>query len=168
MYSDVFNFSSGILFILVFIYSFLLLRKIKVFKKDLSIKLFYWYLIFIFTIYAFIIFYVISLLQGYSFGFYSDDFSIPMFINYFLGIISNIVILIYTIHLEYDISKIQKYNLRDKYSHDLGNIIQVISSAAILTNVDEDLNNQKTENLEIIQKKCEEAAKLIKDIKKIQ
>ncbi|NVM16892.1 MAG: hypothetical protein HWN80_04200 [Candidatus Lokiarchaeota archaeon] len=166
IYSNIFNFSSGILFIIVFIYSFLPLRKTEVFKKELSIKSFYWYLIFVFTVYAFIIFYVIYLLQGYSFGFYSDEFNIPMFINYFLGIITNIVILIYSIHLEYDISKIQKNNLRDKYSHDLGNLVQVIYSAAILTNVDEDLNKEKTENSELIQKKCEEAAKLIKDIKK--
>jgi len=162
------NFSSGVLFIVVFIYSFLPLKKLEVFKKDLSIKSFYWYLIFVFVIYVFIIFYVISLLQGYSFGFYSDEFSVQMFINYFIGIIINIIILIYSIHLEYDISKIQKYNLRDKYSHDLGNLVQVIYSAAILTNVDEDLNKEKTENLELIQKKCEEAAKLIKDIKKIR
>jgi len=167
MRTFVFDFSSGILFIIVFIYSFLPLRKKEVFKKDLSIKSFYWYLIFVFTIYIFIIFYAISLLLGYSFGFYSDEFSVPMFINYFVGIISNIVILIYSIHLEYDISKVQKYKLRDKYSHDLGNLVQVIYSAAILTNVDEDLNNEKAENLELIQKKCEEAAKLIKDIKKI-
>jgi len=168
MFSDVLNFSSGILFIVVFIYSFLPLRKMEVFKKELSIKSFYWYLIFVFIIYVFIVFYVIFLLQGYTFGFYSDEFSIPMFINYFVGILSNFVMLIYSIHLEYDISKVQKYNLRDKYSHDLGNLVQVIYSAATLTNVDEDLNKEKTENLELIQKKCEEAAKLIKDIKKNQ
>ena len=39
--SSIFNFSSGILFIIVFLYSFLPLRKIDVFKKELSIKSFY-------------------------------------------------------------------------------------------------------------------------------
>ena len=91
-----------------------------------------------------------------------------MFINYFLGILITIIILIHSIHLEYDISKIQKYKLRDKYSHDLGNLIQVIYSATDLTNVNGDLTKDKTENLEIIQKKCEEAAKLIKEIKKTE
>jgi hypothetical protein len=70
--------------------------------------------------------------------------------------------------LEYDISRTQKYNLRDKYSHDLGNLVQVIYSAAILTNVEEDLKKEKADNLNLIQKKCEEAAKLIKDIKDTQ
>jgi hypothetical protein len=48
----------------------------------------------------------------------------------------------------------------------LGNLIQVISSAAILTNVDKGLSKEKVENLDLIQKKCEEVAKLIKDIRK--
>ena len=60
----------------------------------------------------------------------------------------------------------EKYKLRDNYSHDLGNNIQVIYSAVILANVDEDLNKEKAKTLEIIQKKCDEAAILIKDIKK--
>jgi len=91
-----------------------------------------------------------------------------MFINYFVGIINAIFILIYSIHLEYDILRNQKYRLRDKYSHDLGNLIQVIYSATDLTDVNDDLSKEKAENLELIQKKCEEAAKLIKEIKKIK
>ena len=163
-----FNFSSGIIFIVVFFYSFLPLRKINVFKKDLSIKSFYWYLIFVFTVYVIIVIFIIILLQGYTFGFYYDEFSILMFINYFVGIINAIFILIYSIHLEYDILRNQKYRLRDKYSHDLGNLIQVIYSATDLTDVNDDLSKEKAENLELIQKKCEEAAKLIKEIKKIK
>jgi len=168
IFSITFNFSWGILYVVIFAYSFLPITKIEVFKKDLSIKVFYWYLIFVFSIYAFIIFHFIFLLQGYSFGFYSNDFNVPMFINYFLGIINNIVILIYSIHLEYDISKIHNFNLKDKYSHDLGNLIQVIYSATDLTSVNDDLDKEKADNLNLIQKKCEEAAKLIKDIRKIQ
>ena len=115
-----------------------------------------------------VISYVTSVFQGYSYGFFTEDFSIAMFINYFLGNISTLVILIYYIHLEYDISKTQKYELRDKYSHDLGNLIQVIYSATDLTKVSDDLNKEKDKNLDLIQKKCEEAAKLIKDIKDAQ
>ncbi|MHA2287399.1 MAG: hypothetical protein ACXABG_01305 [Promethearchaeota archaeon] len=162
------DFTSGLIFIFVFVYSFLPLKKKEVFKKELSIKSFYWYLAFIFTIYVFIIFYVIILLQGYSFGFYSDEYSIQMFLNYFIGVINSIIILIYSIHIEYDISRVQKYKLRDKYSHDLGNLIQVIYSATDLTNVDDDLSKEKAENLDIIKNKCEEAAKLIKDIKNLK
>lgn len=159
------NLSFMFLFLIVVVYSIVPLKDRKGFKDTISIKSYYWYVIVLLTFYFYFISYVIFVFQGYSFGFYSEDFSIPMFINYFLGVITTITIIIYSIHIEYDISKIQKYKLSDKYSHDLGNLIQVISSAAILTNVDEDLNKEKAENLDLIQKKCEEVAKLIKDIR---
>lgn len=167
-YSIAFNLSSVFLFLIVLIYGIVPLKERKIFKNNISIKSYYWYLIVLLTIYSYFISYVIFVFHGYSFGFYSDEFGIPMFVNYFLGNASTISLIIYSIHLEYDISKIQKFKLSDKYSHDLGNIIQVISSAAILTNVDEDLNKEKIGNLNLIQKKCEEAAKLIKDIRKNQ
>ena len=167
-YSIAFNLSSVFLFLIVIVYSIVPLKERNTFKNKISMKSYYWYLIVLLTIYFYFLSYVIFVFQGYSFGFYSDEFSIPMFVNYFLGNISTIALIIYSIHLEYDISKIQKNKLIDKYSHDLGNIIQVISSAATLTHMNEDLNKEKAENLDLIQKKCEEAAELIKDIRKNQ
>ena len=137
----------------------------KTFKNNSSIKSYYWYLVVILAFYLMTISDLIFALLGYSFSFYSEVFSISMFSNLFLGNITTIVTIIYFIHIRYDISNIQKYKLRDKYSHDLGNIIQVIYSAAMLTNVDEDLDKEKAETLKIIQEKCDEAIKLIKDIK---
>lgn len=166
-YSIAFNFSSLFLFLILAFYGIIPLKERKIFKNKISIKSYYWYLIVLLTFYSMTISLMIFIFQGYSFGFYSDDFSIPMFVNYFLGNISTIALIIYSIHLEYDISKNQKFKLTDKYSHDLGNIIQVIYSATDLTNINDDLNKEKAENLKLIQKKCEEAAKLIKDIKKI-
>ena len=168
LYQVAFNLSSVFLFLIVVVYSIIPLKERKIFKNKISIKSYYWYLIVLLAIYSLTISYVIFIFQGYSFGFYSGEFSIPMFINYLLGNILTIDIIIYSIHLEYDISRIQKFKLRDKYSHDLGNLIQVIYSATDLTNLNDDLNKEKAENLDLIKKKCEEAAKLIKDIKKIQ
>ncbi len=162
------NLSSMFLFLIIVVFSIVPLRRKETFKNNISIKSYYWYLIVLLAFYSLTISYVIFIFQGYSFGFYSDEFSIPMFVNYFLGNASTIALIIYSIHIEYDISKIQKFKLTDKYSHDLGNLIQVISSAAILTNVNKDLKKEKVENLDLIQKKCEEAAKLIKDIRKNQ
>ena len=167
-YSIAFNLSSVFLFLIVVVYGIITLKERNTFKNKISMKSYYWYLIVLLIIYFYFLSYVIFVFQGYSFGFYSDEFSIPMFVNYFLGNASTIALIIYSIHLEYDISKIQKNKLIDKYSHDLGNIIQVISSAATLTHVNEDLNKEKAENLDLIQKKCEEAAELIKDIRKNQ
>ena len=137
------------------------------FRTKLTLTSLFWFLVLVIVVSMWVISYVIFVFQGYSYGFYSDEFSIAMFINYFLGNITTLVILVYYIHLEYDIFKIQKYELRDRYSHDLGNIIQVIYSATDLTKTS-DLNKDNSENLELIQKKCEEAAKLIKDIKDTQ
>jgi len=161
------NLSSMFLFLIIVVFSIVPLKRKETFKNSISIKSYYWYIIVLLAFYSLTISYVIFIFQGYSFGFYSDDFSIPMFVNYFLGNASTLALIIYSIHLDYDISKIQKFKLSDKYSHDLGNLIQVISSAAILTNVDKGLKEEKVENLDLIQNKCEEAAKLIKDIRKI-
>ena len=166
-YNIAFNLSSVFLFLIIVVFSIVPLKRKETFKNSISIKSYYWYIIVLLAFYSLTISYVIFIFQGYSFGFYSDDFSIPMFVNYFLGNASTLALIIYSIHLEYDISKIQKFKLSDKYSHDLGNLIQVISSAAILTNVDKGLKEEKVENLDLIQNKCEEAAKLIKDIRKI-
>jgi hypothetical protein len=162
------NISFIFLFFVILFYAFLPFGRLEVFRTKLTPKSLFWYLMLVIVITMTVISYVIFVFQGHSYGFYSDDFSIAMFINYFLGNISTLVILIYSIHLEYDISKIQKYELRDRYSHDLGNIIQVIYSATDLTKESDDLNKDNSENLELIQKKCEEAAKLIKDIKDTQ
>ncbi len=164
-YNIAFNLSSLFLFLILVVFSIVPLKRKETFKNSISIKSYYWYLIVLLSFYSLTISYVIFFFQGYSFGFYSDEFSISMFVNYFLGNASTIALIIYSIHIEYDISKIQKFKLTDKYSHDLGNLIQVISSAAILTNVDEGLNEEKVGNLDLIQKKCEEVAKLIKDIR---
>lgn len=167
-FSIAFNLTSPFIFFIIVGYSFVTIKERKIFKNKISVKSFYWYIIVLLSFYIYFVSFVVFLLQGYSFGFYSDDFSIPMFVNYFLGTISTIALIIYSIQLEYDISKIQKFKLMDKYSHDLGNLIQVIYSAANLTNVNEDLDNEKAENINLIQKKCEDAAKLIKDIRKNQ
>ncbi len=165
-YNIAFNLSSMFLFFIIVVFSIVPLKRKETFKNSISIKSYYWFVIVLLAFYSLTISYVIFIFQGYSFGFYADEFSIPMFVNYFLGNISTIALIIYSIHLEYDISKLQKFELGDKYSHDLGNLIQVISSAAILTNVDKGLSKEKVENLDLIQKKCEEVAKLIKDIRK--
>lgn len=163
-----FNISAAFLFFVVLIYSLIPLFQREIFKSKLSGKSFFWYLIVLSIISIMVLSYIVSIIQGHSFGFYSEEYSLSMFINYFVGNISTIAILVYFIHLEYDIFRTKKDNLRDKYSHDLGNIVQVIYSAIDLANVDDGVSKEKSENLKLIEKKCEEAAKLIKDIKETQ
>jgi hypothetical protein len=167
-FSSAFELTTISVSLIALIYTLFPLRKMDTFRNELSLKSLYWYLILIATVYSSTISSITFMIQGYPFGFYSEEFSIPMFINYLFICLTTIIIIVYSIHLEYDISKGQRYRLRDKFSHDLGNLVQVIYSAAILTNVEEDLSKEKAENLDLIQEKCEEAAKLIKDIKETQ
>lgn len=118
------NLTSISLFLISLVYTYLPLRKVEIFRKELSIKSLYWYLILAVSVYTYVIFYASFIFQGHSFGFYADEFSIPMYFNYLFGCLITSVILIYYIHLEYDISRVQKYKLRDNYSHDLGNLIR--------------------------------------------
>lgn len=70
------------------------------------------------------------------------------------------------IHLEHNIANQEKFQLKDTYSHNLGNIIQVIFSASLLSEMDKTAEGE-SEKLQLIQKKCNEASEIIKEIRKL-
>jgi hypothetical protein len=72
-YNIAFNLSSMFLFIIIVVFSIVSLKKKEIFKNSISIKSYYWYLTVLFSFYSVTISYVIFLLQGYSFGFYSNE-----------------------------------------------------------------------------------------------
>lgn len=113
-YTIAFNITSPFLFLIIVVYSIIPLKERENFRNNISIKSYYWYLIVLTSFYFYFISFIIFVFQGYSFGFYSDEFSLPMLVNYFLGSVSTIVLIIYSVHLEYDISRIQKFKLTDK------------------------------------------------------
>lgn len=126
-----------------------------------------WYIIALST---FFIYFPISLIisfQGYSYGLYDAENSFLIMLNYIPIISSTILIIILLVHLEYSISSRESFNLKDKYSHNLGNIMQVINSSSDLIDISANLNEQETANLKLIQAKCKEASKLIKHIRKL-
>lgn len=168
LYSFAYNLSSLSLFLIVIFFSIIPLKERRDFKNRISNKSYYWYLIVLLSFYSITISMIIFYFQGNSFGSYSEDFSIAMFFDYFLGCISTIALIIYSIHLEYDISNIQKSKLTERYSHDLGNIIQVIYIATDLIKLNDEKIKNESENLELIYNKCGEAAKIIKDMRENQ
>jgi hypothetical protein len=88
-------------------------------------------------------------------------------VDYLLTIINTILLLILVIHLEYNITNEEKYAIIDKYSHNLGNIMQTLYSACqlrVLRNLPEEKINE-LKNLQY--EKLEEASKLIDEIKKL-
>lgn len=122
------------------------------------------------TILLFVIYFplsAIAFLSGYSYGLYNAE-NVFFIIIYYVPIISTTVLLIITlVHLEYTLSLRQNFELKDKFSHDLGNIMQVINSSADLLKIRANLNEEEKSNLELIDAKCQEASKLIKEIRKI-
>ena len=83
-----------------------------------------------------------------------------------MGIVTHILLIILLVHLEYGITFSQKYHLKDKYSHTLGNIMQAISGAAFLINDNLD-ENQVLELKDLIQSKTKEASDLIDEIREL-
>ncbi|MFO8055508.1 MAG: hypothetical protein R6U19_10150 [Bacteroidales bacterium] len=113
---------------------------------------------------------VISLIMGfmdYEFSLQQVEVIPYEIVDYLLTIINTILLLILVIHLEYNITNEEKYAIIDKYSHNLGNIIQTFYSACqlrVLRNLPEEKINE-LKNLQY--EKLEEARKLIDEIKKL-
>ncbi len=106
----------------------------------------------------------ITVLEGHSFGLYQSDniFMITRYYFFAIGIVFLIIILV--IHLEQSISYIHKFQLRDIYSHDLGNIMQIIlNNLEVIDSIDE----KDQPNADLIKRKCIEAGDLIKEIREI-
>jgi light-regulated signal transduction histidine kinase (bacteriophytochrome) len=73
---------------------------------------------------------------------------------------------VFLVHLEYNISNSQKFQLKDKYSHEMGNILQVIQSSIDLLSQKKDQNDvDSLEGRELIKTKCQEASTLIREIR---
>jgi hypothetical protein len=106
-------------------------------------------------------------IQGYGYGLYFTDDLLFITLNYIIGIVNHLLVILFIIHLEYTISNRQQNELKDKYSHNLGNIMQVIYSSADLFKRIIKLENIEKEKLELIEKKCKEASKLIKEIRNL-
>jgi hypothetical protein len=99
-------------------------------------------------------------------SFQSQDFT--MIVGAYTSIIiMTILVIAFIIHLEYTISHEQQNQLKDKYSHNLGNIMQVIYSSTDLFKKITNLESIDNDKLDLIERKCKEASELIKEIREI-
>jgi len=110
---------------------------------------------------------IVQVLNGYSYGLY--DLSEPIIIsfNYGYGIVITTLIIVLSIHLEYKVTEDDKGNLKDKYSHNLGNVIQAANTSFELNDNPSVNGDEKEELKDILRKKLKEAADLIKIIREI-
>ncbi|MHA1975801.1 MAG: hypothetical protein ACW98F_14595 [Candidatus Hodarchaeales archaeon] len=102
-----------------------------------------------------------AILTGSSYGLYDSTDSLLIVVNYGIGITLTLVMLILIIHFEHSVISYQKDFLKDTLTHDIGNILQIISSATEMLSVPE----KSQEKTELILRKSAEASKLINDIK---
>jgi len=103
--------------------------------------------------------------EDFSYGLYYST-NIPAIIsNYTVGILLTILIIVLFIHLERGIAYRDKDQLKDKYSHNIGNILQIIISAASIIEMRGTLDESEKPNIYLIQEKCNEAGELIKEIR---
>ncbi|MFX1571476.1 MAG: hypothetical protein ACFFB0_01905 [Promethearchaeota archaeon] len=159
-YARIFQFLGIIFMILIPI------LKYNTFKKKIG-KSIRWYYLMCFSIALYIPIAVFSMITSISSGLFQSE-NITIIVGAYLSIIIMTILLIaFIIHLEYTISNKQQYQLKDKYSHELGNIMQVIYSASDIVKRITKLENDEEEKLNLIERKCKEASKLINEIRNI-
>ncbi|MFX0027606.1 MAG: hypothetical protein ACFE8B_00225 [Candidatus Hermodarchaeota archaeon] len=160
LYNRIFQFF-GI--IIIFLLPFL---NYDTFKKEIE-KSIRWYYLTCFSILIYIPLALLSMFSSvFSGSFQSENITI-ITAAYSSIIIMTILIIVFIIHVEYTISYKQKNQLKDKYSHNLGNIMQVINSSSDLISMSANLTELDRVNLKLVQSKCKESAKLINEIREL-
>jgi hypothetical protein len=140
--------------------------KKKKFKKYMGRSII-WYYASVLTLSLFFPVSIIINLQGYGFGLYNADDAVLIMFNYIPTIMSSICLIILLVHVEYTTSSRKQLELKDNYSHDLGNILQVISSAFELIEMKGRSESETSELGELLKDKLNEAAKQIRDIREL-
>lgn len=142
------------------------LFKLKKFKEFVG-KSIRWYYITCGTVFGYLPISIFIYTQGYGYGLYNTDDILFIILNYTIGIVTHILLIVLFIHLEYNISNERKNQLKDKYSHNLGNIMQVIYSSSDIVKRIANLEKPEREKLDLLERKCKEASNLINEIRDI-
>ena len=110
---------------------------------------------------------IIEVLNGYDYGLYkvNDVLIIGLHYGYFLLI--TIIFILIIIHIEYKITENEKGDLKDKYSHNLGNALQAINTSLELLKFPNLQDTDQEEVSRTLWSKLQEAADLIKDIREL-
>jgi len=104
---------------------------------------------------------------GYKWGVYDAESTFIIFLFHTPVLIAHMFLILFIVHLEYISTNEKKNDLKDKYSHNLGNIMQSISSAQELINNKMISKEEATELEGIIETKIDEASKLIREIREL-
>ncbi len=139
--------------------------KIKKFQKYIG-KSNRWYYSVLLFVFPYIIISIYTTLMGYDYGLYESNDTFIILLYYIPINFIFIILIILLIHLEYRISTREVRDLKDKYSHELGNILQTIYTASEISNNQENFQKEiLAEMKDLMRDKVKEASNLIKEIR---
>ncbi len=105
--------------------------------------------------------------EDYAYGLYFTINDMAVIINYSLAILMTVLILVLFIYIERGITADDKFQLKDKYSHNIGNLLQIMLAGVSLIEADQLTPDEKDENIALIQSKCQEASDLLNEIREL-
>ena len=128
-----------------------------------------WYMFFILIIcgIGYIPLGIIEVINGYSYGLYNVNDSLIVGLHYGYLLVITIIFVLITVHIEYKISENEKRDLKDKYSHNLGNVLQAINTSLELLKLPDLQDTDQKEIDRTLWSKLQEAADLIKNIREL-
>jgi hypothetical protein len=138
------------------------------FKESMGTAL-KWYYAFLLNIglYIPISLYISYQRSGY-YGLYRSNETFLIILNYIPSISFLIILVILLIHLEYNFTNNQKFELKDKYSHNLGNILQYMTGYVDIISQNEHSEDKESKELRnLFNLKSKEATKLIREIREL-
>ncbi|TXT60096.1 MAG: membrane protein of unknown function [Promethearchaeota archaeon] len=152
--------------------SYLLLKWKQI--REISNKTKKWFLLSIAIIsYAYLPIGIYICFKGYGFGLYFINDIPIIIINYGYLLVITVLLTIFTIYLEFRLLNTHKNELKDKYSHDLGNTLQGIFTAIEILEhqINESGKYDETEKVKELKKllitKRKEAADLLNEIREL-
>jgi hypothetical protein len=114
--------------------------------------------------------YIFITLEGVNLGLSSIEFKNEVLVG--VNNTFSIAILVFTvvllIHLENSRMNMYNYQLKDKYSHDLGNILQVMVSAIHFIEKREIPEEEREKITTLLNQKSQEVSNLIQEIRKLE
>ncbi len=136
-------------------------------KVGQSVK---WFYAIIGTVIIQLIVYIFITLQGVNLGVSSVELEneVLVGINNSFSIAILVLTVVLLIHLENSRMNLYNYQLKDKYSHDLGNILQVMVSAIHFIEKREIPAEEREKITDLLNRKSQEVSTLIQEIRKIE
>ncbi len=106
---------------------------------------------------------------GYEYNLLDAEDPVLILIYYIPSITISILLSVLLIHIEYTITEHKKDQMKDKFSHNLGNILQTISLIFSLDGEKKSINDdvESEEMNSLLKSKIDEAANILKEIRKL-